>query len=130
MLYFSQVIKLDILFKNTTTYSSENHKKYLEFHSKKFKNRYNFYTIYIICFALFFIALNVFYSNMDIAIFLTILLTAFILYRFFHPIRVVSEDIKNNKVSETRTITFSFYKKYFSVTDRKKRRICKILTII
>lgn len=112
------VINLEILFKNTTKYTKETYKQFVEFHSKKYNFQYTLFNVIIIALILFCIVLQVSYKYYEIAILTCIVFTCFCLYRYFHPISVVSKELKGKTIAEEKSFTFKFYEKYFKVFDK------------
>lgn len=75
-------------------------------------------------FLLFSLILQVKYHNLTIAILFCFGLTVFLLWRFFHPIHVVSQEYQSDKIQKEKEYTFKFYEKFFTIQD--KREISKI----
>lgn len=115
---------MKILFKNTTKYTKKFYDIFLEFHNKKYGFYYSLYNIIIISLFLFCIILQVQYNYYSIAIFTCFVLTAFILWRFLHPIHDVSKEYKSDKFKDEQSFTFKFYEKFF--TCENKTEISKI----
>lgn len=124
MLYFFKVIKLKLLFKNTTKYSTEIYDEFLVFHSKKFSFRYNLFSFLISMIFLFFIILHIEYHNIEISFLLCIALTGFIVWRYFKPIKEVEKDKNSKQVVEETVFTFLFYEKFFRIYS--KSNYCRI----
>lgn len=114
------VIKLKLLFENTTKHSKAIYDKFLAFHKSKYKFTYTIYTILVIAFILFGMILQIQYHNFGIAILLCCGLTFFILWRLFHPVSEVSKEYKSDKIQKQKEYTFKFYDKYFTVQDNKE----------
>ena len=114
------VIKLKILFKNKTKYTKEIYKKFVDFHSKRYNFQYNLFTFIIIILILFCIILQLTYRYYSLVIFTCIFFTCFCLYRYFHPISVVSKELRGETISEEKSFTFKFYDKYFTVEDKSE----------
>ncbi len=114
------VIKLKLLFENTTKHSKAIYDKFLTFHRNKYKLTYTIYTILVIAFILFGMILQIQYHNFGIAILLCCGLTFFILWRLFHPVSEVSKEYKSDKIQKQKEYTFKFYDKYFTVQDNKE----------
>lgn len=112
------MINLKILFKNKTKYTKDIYKQFVEFHSKKYNFQYTLFNIFIIALILFCIVLQISYKYYGIAIITCIIFTCFCLYRYFHPISVVSKELKGKTISEEKSFTFKFYEKYFNVYDK------------
>ena len=91
------MIKLKLLFKNTTQYTKAIYEEFLAFHSKKYKFTYMGYTAMIVAFILFGLILQVKYHNYSIAILLCCGLTFFVLWRFFYPVSEVTKEYKSDK---------------------------------
>ena len=111
------VINLKVLFKNETKYSKETYKQFIEFHSKKYHFTYTLFTAIIVFLIIFCIVLQISYRYYLLAILTCIIFTCFCLYRYFHPISVVSKELKGKTIAEEKSFTFKFYEKYFKVSD-------------
>ena len=112
------MINLKILFKNKTKYSKEIYKEFLEFHNKKYHFQATLFNVIIIALILFLIVLQVAYKYYSIAILSAIIFTGFCLYRYFHPIFVVTKELKGETITQEKSFTFKFYEKYFKVSDK------------
>ena len=114
------MIKLKILFENTTKYSKYVYDKYLEFHNKQYSFTYLCYTLLVISFILFSLIIQIKYNNLNIAIILCCGLTFFVLWRFLHPVYEISKEYKSEKIKKEKEFTFKFYDKFFTVEDDKQ----------
>lgn len=119
------MIKLDLLFKNITTYTKKVYDEFTAFHKKHFSLRYHAYTFLIVIFILISIGTRIQSFNYTLIILFVILLIVFLLWRFFRPIEEARKYDKNNKTIKQITYTFSFYEKYFKVSDKKEYSIFK-----
>lgn len=123
------MINLKILFKNKTKYDKEIYRKFLEFHSKKYHFQSTLFNVVIIAFILFLIVLQITYKYYSIAILSAIIFTGFCLYRYFHPIFVVTKELKGETISQEKSFTFKFYEKYFKVSDNMNVNTVKYLNL-
>lgn len=114
------VIKLKILFENTTKYSKDIYENFLTFHQKKYRFSYITYNIIVTAFVITGLILQVKYHNYSIAILLCCGLTFFLLWRLFHPISEVSKEYKSEKIKQQKEYTFKFYTNFFTVEDNKQ----------
>lgn len=114
------VIKLKILFKNTTKYTKSIYDKFLAFHSKKYHFTYTAYTVIVVAFILFALILQTKHHNFSIAIVLCCGLTLFVLWGFFHPVSEVAKEYKSDKIQKEKEFTFKFYEKFFTIEDEKE----------
>ena len=121
------MINLKILFKNKTKYDKEIYRKFLEFHSKKYHFQSTLFNVIIIAFILFLIVLQITYKYYSIAILSAIIFTGFCLYRYFHPIFVVTKELKGETISQEKSFTFKFYERYFKVSDNINMNTVKYL---
>lgn len=112
------VIYMQQLFKNITTYTSENYKKFLEFHNNKFKYKYLFYTIFIVIAFLFCTVLQFAYHNFILGNLFIFILIIFLFWRFFRPFFFIKKEVKSGKVSPNATNTFHFYKNHFIIENK------------
>lgn len=108
---------MKLLFKNKTKYTEEIYNKFLNFHSNHYRYSYTLYTAIISFFILFFIFIQLKIHNVSISFILCIILTAFILWRIFHPIFEVSKEYTSDKIQNEQEYIFKFYEKYFTVED-------------
>lgn len=114
------MINLKILFKNTTKYTKSIYDKFLAFHNKKYHITYTLYNVAIIGFILFSLILQVKSHHYNIAILICCALTAFILWRLFRPIFVVTKEYKSEKIQKEKEYTYLFYHQFFTVEDSKQ----------
>jgi len=110
---------MNILFKNTTKYTKQAYEKYLQFHQNKYGYNYQFITIVTILLLCFCIIMNLKYTNYITTIILAIILGTFCYYRFFNPKKKVEKELKTEKFKNEKEFTFTFYEKYFIVSDNK-----------
>lgn len=118
-------MKLDLLFKNVTTYSKKVYDEFSAFHKKHFSLRYHTYTFLTAIFIL--ISFKTLIPSFDytLVFLLSMFLVVFLLWRFFRPIEEARKYDKNDKTIKEITYTFSFYEKYFKVSDKKEYSIFK-----
>lgn len=114
---------MKLLFKNITTYSQNVYDIFLKFHAKKFSFRYHTFSLMISMLLFFLIMLHVQYHDYGIALIFCACLTAFILWRYFHPIEEVRNDYHSEKVINEHVFTFSFYDTYFKVFSKEEYSI-------
>ena len=114
------VIKLKILFKNTTQYNKSIYEKYVEFHNKKYSFSYRCYTLFVVAIILFCLISQVQYDNFSVAFLFCCILTAFVLWRVLHPASVISKELKSDNIQNEKIFTFKFYDKFFTVEDNKQ----------
>lgn len=110
---------MEILFKNKTKYTKQVYEKYLQFHQKKFGQKYKFttiVTILLLCFCIFVNATNFNYITSFI-LFIALILFGF--YRFFYPTKKVQKELKTEKFEKEKEFTFTFYERYFTISDKK-----------
>lgn len=112
------VINLKVLFKNKTKYTKETYKQFVEFHSNKYHFSYTLFTAVIIFLILFCLILQISYKYYSLALITCIAFTCFCLYRYFHPISVVTKELKGKTLQEEKSFTFKFYEKYFKIQDK------------
>ena len=107
------------IFTNTTKYSKSIYKIFLEFHSKTFILPFLLNTLPVIGIILFIIFLH--FSNyiLPSAIFLSIFLLIYVLYKFLKPIKEVKKDFKSSIIKEEDSFKFEFYDKYFTISNCK-----------
>ena len=110
---------MKILYKNKTKYTKEVYSKFLQFHQNKFGNKYTFSTVVTILLLCFCIITNLQYYHKSVAFILLITLIIFCFYRFYHPIKLVKQELKTEKFKNEIEFTFKFYKKFFTIFDSK-----------
>lgn len=110
---------MKILFKNKTKYTKEIYKKYLQFHQNKFGDKYTFTTVVTILLLCFCIITNLKYLNYNTSFILFIVLGIFCFYRFFYPVKKVEKELKTDKFENEKEFTFTFYEKFFVISDKK-----------
>lgn len=106
---------MKILFKNKTKYDKKTYNEYLQFHNNTFSNKYMFYTIIVGLLLFFCFAMQVKYNYYTLAICLFIIFFIFLYWRLFHPIYEVKKEFKSKKISQEQEFTFKFYEKYFTI---------------
>ncbi len=117
------MILLNLLFENTTKYTKAVYDEFLAFHHKKYHLFYVAYTVTIVAFILFVLILQVKYHHFTLAILLCSVLTSFILWRFFHPICIISKEYKSDNIQKEKDYTFKFYSTYFTVEHKNEKNI-------
>jgi Ca2+/Na+ antiporter len=110
---------MKILYKNKTKYTKEVYSKYLQFHQNKFGNKYTFSTVVTILLLCFCIITNLQYYHKSVAFILLITLIIFCFYRFYHPIKLVKQELKTEKFKNEIEFAFKFYNKFFTIFDSK-----------
>ena len=113
------MIKLKILFKNTTQYTKKVYDKFLEFHRKKYRIPYIAFNVIIIACILFCLILQIQYHNFNVAILICVILTVFVLWRYLHPIFEIEKEYKSDKIKKEKVFTFKFYDNYMTCEDLK-----------
>ena len=109
---------MEPLFKNVTTYNSENYDKFIEFHGKKFAFGYNAYNIIMLSLLLYCIILNIVQKNLLLFLLFVALFAFIILFRIYLPIRRHEKTQDKFEDDQEINYTFSFYKKYFSIDEK------------
>lgn len=114
------MIKLNLLFENTTKYNKKIYNTFLNFHREKYKFTYFAYTVTVIALILCGMILQIKYHNFSISILLCCGLIFFVLWRFLHPISEVSKEYKSDTIQKENEFTFKFYEKFFTVENYKE----------
>ena len=65
----------------------------------------------------------------SLAITFCLIITCFILWRFFHPVSVVSKQFNSSTIQTEKEFTFNFYNKYFKIIDNNQFEIFKYYKI-
>lgn len=123
------MITLKILFKNKTKYTKQAYKKFVEIHNKTHNFTYTLYTVIVIALLLICLVLQVNNHTYSLAITFCLIITCFILWRFFHPVSVVSKQFNSSTIQTEKEFTFNFYNKYFKIIDNNQFEIFKYYKI-
>lgn len=117
------MITLKILFKNKTKYTKQAYKEFVEIHNKTHNFTYTLYTVIVIALLLICLVLQVNNHTYSLAITFCLIITCFILWRFFHPVSVVSKQFNSSTIQTEKEFTFNFYNKYFKIIDNNQFEI-------
>lgn len=120
---------MKILFKNKTKYTKQAYKEFVEIHNKTHNFTYTLYTVIVIALLLICLVLQVNNHTYSLAITFCLIITCFILWRFFHPISVVSKQFNSSTIQTEKEFTFNFYNKYFKIIDNNQFEIFKYYKI-
>ncbi len=123
------MITLKILFKNKTKYTKQAYKEFVEIHNKTHNFTYTLYTVIVIALLLICLVLQVNNHTYSLAITFCLIITCFILWRFFHPVSVVSKQFNSSTIQTEKEFTFNFYNKYFKIIDNNQFEIFKYYKI-
>lgn len=123
------MINLKILFKNKTKYTKQAYKEFVEIHNKTHNFTYTLYTVMVIALLLICLVLQVNNHTYSLAITFCLIITCFILWRFFHPVSVVSKQFNSSTIQTEKEFTFNFYNKYFKIIDNNQFEIFKYYKI-
>ena len=123
------MIKLKILFKNKTRYTKQAYKEFVEIHNKTHNFTYTLYTVIVIALLLICLLLQVNNHTYSLAITFCLIITCFILWRFFHPVSVISKQFNSSTIQTEKEFTFNFYNKYFKIIDNNQFEIFKYYKI-
>lgn len=123
------MIKLKILFKNKTRYTKQAYKEFVEIHNKTHNFTYTLYTVIVIALLLICLVLQVNNHTYSLAITFCLIITCFILWRFFHPVSVISKQFNSSTIQTEKEFTFNFYNKYFKIIDNNQFEIFKYYKI-
>lgn len=123
------MINLKILFKNKTKYTKQAYKEFVEIHNKTHNFTYTLYTVIVIALLLICLVLQVNNHTYSLAITFCLIITCFILWRFFHPVSVVSKQFNRSTIQTEKEFTFNFYNKYFKIIDNNQFEIFKYYKI-
>ena len=123
------MIKLKILFKNKTRYTKQAYKEFVEIHNKTHNFTYTLYTVIVIALLLICLVLQVNNHTYSLAITFCLIITCFILWRFFHPVSIISKQFNSSTIQTEKEFTFNFYNKYFKIIDNNQFEIFKYYKI-
>ncbi len=123
------MINLKILFKNKTKYTKQAYKEFVEIHNKTHNFTYTLYTVIVIALLLICLVLQVNNHTYSLAITFCLIITCFILWRFFHPVSVISKQFNSSTIQTEKEFTFNFYNKYFKIIDNNQFEIFKYYKI-
>ena len=105
------------LFENTTTYTSDVYREFVEFHNKKYNLKYNLYTLFMLALIVFCMVLQFSYSNVSLGILFLLIMIVFLIWRVFHPFFFVKKEANSDKVKKQLTNTYSFYDNYIEIKN-------------
>lgn len=120
---------MKILFKNKTKYTKQAYKEFVEIHNKTHNFTYTLYTVIVIALLLICLVLQVNNHTYSLAITFCLIITCFILWRFFHPVSVISKQFNSSIIQTEKEFTFNFYNKYFKIIDNNQFEIFKYYKI-
>ena len=120
---------MKILFKNKTKYTKQAYKEFVEIHNKTHNFTYTLYTVIVIAILLICLVLQVNNHTYSLAITFCLIITCFILWRFFHPVSVISKQFNSSTIQTEKEFTFNFYNKYFKIIDNNQFEIFKYYKI-
>ena len=123
------MINLKLLFKNKTKYTKQAYKEFVEIHNKTHNFTYTLYTVIVIALLLICLVLQVNNHAYNLAITFCLIITCFILWRFFHPVSIVSKQFNSSTIQAEKEFTFNFYNKYFKIIDDNQFEIFKYYKI-
>ena len=98
------MINLKILFKNKTKYTKQAYKEFVEIHNKTHNFTYTLYTVIVIALLLICLVLQVNNHTYSLAITFCLIITCFILWRFFHPVSVISKQFNSSNYTNRKRI--------------------------
>ncbi len=107
-----------ILFKNITTYNTQNYSKFLEFHNDKYELSYNFYTIIMAILIAYCFIINIKHKNFLVGLLFFVVLALFVVLRFYLPFRRYKKTNENIKKPSTSKHVFLFYDYYLKVDNQ------------
>ena len=110
---------MEKLFKNTTTYTTDVYKEFVNFHNKKYNFRYHLYTLFILILIAFCIVLQFKYQNFLLGTLFVFVMIIFLTWRVFHPTFFVKKEAKSDKVQKQMKNTYSFYDKYMTIKNSR-----------
>lgn len=111
---------MEIRFQNTSTYTLEAYKKFIEFHNRKYNFKYNAYTFFIICLCLFCMVLQFRYGNIGLGILFILILVGFIFYRILHPLFFIKKEANSSKIKNQTTNIYTFYDDFVIIKSEEK----------
>ena len=115
--------------KNKTKYTKQAYKEFVEIHNKTHNFTYTLYTVIVIALLLICLVLQVNNHTYSLAITFCLIITCFILWRFFHPVSVISKQFNSSTIQTEKEFTFNFYNKYFKIIDNNQFEIFKYYKI-
>ena len=103
---------MEILFKNTTTYTKEELNKFLEFHKQQNMFKFIFLAILVIIMIIYIVIMNLIYHNWTSILFIVLFVLVMAMY---YKNMNYKPKIKNNKKQKDKEFLFSFYKDYIEI---------------
>lgn len=110
---------MEIQFQNTTTYTLEEYKKFVQFHNEKYNTRYHLYTLFILILLIFCMVLQFRYQNIVLGILFVFILGGFLFYRVFYPLFFIKKEASSKKITQKMTNTYTFYCNFVRITNGK-----------
>ena len=108
---------MEELFKNKTKYSNEEYNIFLNSYEKEYALSEFIYMIFYSIFLVFCIVLGFINQEYIISCFILIVLIIYISYKIIMPKRIIRKERKSKKFSREYENIFTFYKKFFKVSN-------------
>lgn len=108
------------LFKNRTKYTKQTYKIFVDFHQKNFGIYYFSYTLIFILLFIFCLIVQLQFHNYTLAILFFIAIIVFVLWRVFHPVREISNELKSDNIQNETEFCFKFFDSRFQVIKGRK----------
>lgn len=112
-------ILMNKLFENTTTYTPDIYREFVEFHNRKYNLKYHLYTLFILALIVFCMVSQFLYGNIALGIAFVFVMVFFLFWRVFHPYFFVKKEANSNKVKKHLKNTYSFYDNYMEIQNSK-----------
>ena len=64
------------------------------------------------------------YANFQLASIFILAMVLFLLWRFFHPIKELKDELKSDKLQKEQTFEFSFYPNFFIISNGSEKNKC------
>lgn len=114
---------MKILFKNKTKYNTKVYEQYLNFHQNRFGFSYDIYTIFITILLFICMFLQIKYGYWYLSILFLIIIIGFIYYRFFYPVKQISNELHSEKFQKEKEFSFVFFEDHFEIRNKIYRDI-------
>lgn len=111
---------MKLLYENKTKYSNDLYLKYCEFHNKTYNFTSNLYSIIIVFLILFCFVSQINAHNYTLLFVFGCSFTAFVLWRFLHPIYNTNKELKNPVIANNEYFVFRFYDKIFTIESNSE----------
>ncbi len=121
---------MEIQFKNITKYSKKVYNDFLIFHTQKYFGKFIFYISIIMVGLIYMLIWNLKNKNWILVLVLLLMMIIYLFYKFFLQKKIISKEMKSDKIKNEQEFEFDFYENYFVVknqnnSDKSKYSVIK-----